>query len=197
VVKVSPVRGIAAALFGSLSLLLLDFSFLGALVGGSLQLDLASGFQLVLSGASPNLAEIVTLQGYWGFVLPGRGLSILPAVPSIWLIVGGGIVAESVGFTTIMLRDERYAKRAGGILVLGGLLILIGSLVTFVAIFFAVSKIVIPYVTFYPGWAIILELFLGLFTLLTGLKERRIRLHRADVPFIGEYKDLPSGNSDL
>jgi hypothetical protein len=177
----APIEEIAAALLGSLGILLLEFPFLVVTIGTALSLNLASGFQLAVNGASPNLAETVSLSGYWGLVLPGGGFNVIGAVPSVWLILGGGLVAEVVGFTFIVLRDERYTKALGRLMILGGLTIFIGSLVTYVVISISVSQIAIPYVTFHPGPVIILELILGFLIAVLGKHELNLALRRANV----------------
>lgn len=174
----APIEEIAVALLGSLSILLLEFPFLVVTIGVALSLDLASGFQLAVNGASPNLAETVSLSGYWGLVLPGGGFNVIGAVPSVWLILVGGLVAEAVGFTFIMLRDERYTKALGGLMIFGGLIIFIGSLVTYVVISMSVSQISIPYVTFHPGSVIILELILGSLIAILGKHKLNMALRR-------------------
>jgi hypothetical protein len=177
----TPVREIVVALLGSVSILLLDFPFLVVTIGSALSFDLTSGFQLAINGSSPNLAEIVSLSGYWGLVLPGGGLRVIASVPSVWLILGGGLVSEAVSFTFIVLRLERNTKATGALMILGGLLILVGSLVTYIVISVSVSQIAIPYVTFHPGSVVIVEFIFGLLIATLGKFELNVGLRNMNV----------------
>ena len=163
---------IIAALFGILSLALLDFPFWGASLGSYGWINLSSGLQLALEGANPDLANLVwvTFPSAYssGVYLPTYGSLSIPVVVFTWWVILGALLVEVLGLVAVLFTQGERSKKFGRLIALGGKFVFLGGLLTACQILYQLTVFTARYSTtyyifvLYPTVALFIEPLLGI-----------------------------------